>query len=397
MSYDLTVYCPETPTIEQVLLLVGNTRGLRVDSANTNDTGVVVLRGVKRSYSFTVDGPFPVEVEDIPVEITAVLPEVTTMFQVLVEGTQEAEIPHGVRFARKLAKACHGMVLDEQTDEVWPQPRTAKVASQPEQKQEPLSVWLSWMLLEDDLPTDFLERYLQLAQELLPEAVPVRFGNYEPYQHFDSTGPEGFITEYYSSKANKWEVHYKNPSPITFGKIDGPERAWGIPFTRITLVVDGPNLADDALRSALRRFFLAVATELGAVYASAEVERGQYMPRRPFFRLPPDQWVGFPPYPLWWVWAGPRLAPEIGHFLGPTAEEHNGGVFRAFSDEPLDRDALADVLGPENLPWIPAEYSATYTDHQVAPLAVASVIPEVLRNREPLDLPPGIYNPPRKA
>jgi hypothetical protein len=33
----------------------------------------------------------------------------------------------------------------------------------------------------------------------------------------------------------------------------------------------------------------------------------------------------------------------------------------------------------------------------MAPLAVASVIPEILRNREPLDLPPGINNPPRKA
>ncbi|MET3370966.1 UNVERIFIED_CONTAM: hypothetical protein ABIE34_004245 [Jeotgalibacillus campisalis] len=33
----------------------------------------------------------------------------------------------------------------------------------------------------------------------------------------------------------------------------------------------------------------------------------------------------------------------------------------------------------------------------MAPLAVASVIPEILRNREPLDLPPGIYNPPRNG
>ena len=78
---------------------------------------------MKRGYSFTVDGPFCVEADDLPEEIAAGLPDAATMFQVLVEGTQEAEIPHGVRFARKLAKACHGVVLDEQTSEIWPEPR----------------------------------------------------------------------------------------------------------------------------------------------------------------------------------------------------------------------------------------------------------------------------------
>ena len=72
MSYDLTVYCPGSPTVDEVRLLVGNTRGLHVDPESVGDTGVVVLRGMKRGYSFTVDGPFSVEAEDLPEEITAV-------------------------------------------------------------------------------------------------------------------------------------------------------------------------------------------------------------------------------------------------------------------------------------------------------------------------------------
>ncbi|MFK0009702.1 hypothetical protein ACIQTZ_21880 [Paenarthrobacter sp. NPDC090520] len=259
-------------------------------------------------------------------------------------------------------------------------------------------VWLDWILLEEDLPVDFLKRNLGLAQEILSEALPVRFGKYEPLQfRFDSSGENGFIDEFYNDESNGWDIYYKNPPPVTYGKIEAHKLGRGIPFTRITLVVDGHALADKELRSALRQFFLAVATELGAVYASAEVERDQDMQRRPSFRLPPEQWVGFPPYPLWWVWAGPRLAPEIGKFLGPEATERSGGLYRSFSDAPLDRRQLAEKLGAQNLPWIPAEYSATYTDHQMAPLAPASLIPEVLRNREPVDLPPGIYNPPRKA
>lgn len=394
MSYDLTVYCPGSPTVDQVRLLVGNTRGLHVDQANSDDSGVIVLRGVKRGYSFTVDGPFAVEDEDVPIEVTAVLPDAAKMFQILVEGTQEAEIPHGVRFARKLAKACHGVVMDEQTSEVWPQPRTSRVPPNVEEKRDQRDVWISWLLLEEDLPVNFLDRYLRIAQELLPEALPVRFGKYEPLQfRFDTTDEEVFINEYYNDESNGWDLYYKNPPPITYGKIEGPQLSRGNPFTQIRLVADGHALADDALTAALRRFFITVATELGAVYGSAELESGEDVQRRPFLR---GQWVGFPPYPMWWVWAGPRLVPEIGQFLEPEASEHTGGLFRAFSDKPLDRRELAEELGSQNLPWIPAEYSGTYSDEEIGPLTVAAVVPEVLRNREPLDLPPGIYNPPRK-
>lgn len=45
MSYDLTVYCPDSPTIDKVALLVGNTRGLHVDPENSDESGVLVLRG----------------------------------------------------------------------------------------------------------------------------------------------------------------------------------------------------------------------------------------------------------------------------------------------------------------------------------------------------------------
>lgn len=376
---------------------MGNTRGLHADPEKSDGTGVVVLRGVKRGYSFTVDGPFSVEAEDVPEEITALLPDAATMFQVLV-GSEETEIPHGIRFARKLAKACHGLVMDEQTSEVWPT-RAAEAQPKPREPRPVDNVWLHWLLHEDDLPTDFLERYLQIAQELLPESVPVRFGKYEPlYMSIESDGVQGFIREYYRNDANAWDIYYKNPSPVRYGSISGPELARGRPFTRITMTLDRPALEDTALRAALRLFFVTVASELGAVYASAEVIKGNDIVRSPYLYMPPWQWVGFPPYPLWWVWAGPRLKPEIGRFFGSKATECSGGLFRAFSDEPLDRRLLTDVLGRENLPWIPAEYSGTYSDDQdmqVDPLTTATVIPAVLRPSEPIILPSGIVNPPR--
>lgn len=398
MSYDLTVYCPGSPTVDQVQLLVSNTRGLHADPDNSNDSGVLVLRGVKRGYSFTVDGPFSVAADDLPEEVAAVLPAAATMFQVLVEGTQEAEIPHGVRFARKLAKACHGVLMDEQTSEVWPQPRVAKASPGSEQKIEDFFVTLHWHLLEEDLPNDFLERYLQIAEKLLPEALPVRFAHHDPlHKRFESEGAEGFVKEYYNDVVNDWGIYYKNTSPLMYGSVHGPQLAWGNPFTKIHVMVAGSAFDDDTLRDRMQSFFLAVAAELGAIYATAQVIGGKDSERWPVINMHPTQWVGFQPYPMWWVWAGPRLRKDIGAFLGPDAIDHSGGLFRAFSDEPCDRHQLEKSLGDANLPWIPEAYSGTYSDEymKIHPLTVATVIPEVLRNREPMELPSGLRNPPR--
>ncbi|MEV4953219.1 hypothetical protein [Paenarthrobacter nitroguajacolicus] len=49
---------------------------------------------------------------------------------------------------------------------------------------------------------------------------------------------------------------------------------------------------------------MTVASELGAVYASAEVIKGNDIVRSPYLYMPPWQWVGFPPYPLWWSGRG---------------------------------------------------------------------------------------------
>lgn len=81
-------------------------------------------RGVKRAHSFTVDGPFRLA-PDVPDKISDVLPEASTMFQVLVEMTVDTEIPPGFALPRILPRLAAGVAVDDQTDEVWPQPRTS--------------------------------------------------------------------------------------------------------------------------------------------------------------------------------------------------------------------------------------------------------------------------------
>src|SRR5260370_37849996 len=79
---------------------------------------LVSVRGKQRLYCFTVDGPFQVEPEDVPEEITAVLLGATHMYTIMVEGSAAAAVPHAVRFARRLPPAVEAAVQDQQTGEV---------------------------------------------------------------------------------------------------------------------------------------------------------------------------------------------------------------------------------------------------------------------------------------
>lgn len=75
--------------------------------------------GAKRRYCFTLARPLAVEPEDVPEEVTAVLLDARLLWELHVEGSTVPEVPHAVRFARRLATAARGVVLDLQTGQTW--------------------------------------------------------------------------------------------------------------------------------------------------------------------------------------------------------------------------------------------------------------------------------------
>lgn len=401
MSYDLTVYCPDSPTIDKVALLVGNTRGLHVDPDNSNESGMLVLRGVKRSYSFTVDGPFAVEPEDLPEEISSVLPEAATMFQVLVEGTVESEIIHGVRFAKKLAKACHGVAVDEQTDEVWPKPRVVKPAAPKVSPYKDL-VYFSWYVLADEMPADLPERYVRLANECLPEALPVRFGHYHPYPgDFVRDGVEGLMRQWKDSPPLSLIITADFPVKHLSMKY----RTDGSPgdSRRMAMSMAREALEDDDLRARTKEFFIRFASEMGAFHAYVEVVPLVITggaPDDPIFEYADVtrssaprsdetrrmEWVGLQPHPQWWTWFGPLYSDLVRPYLTGHLEEHARGIFHSWTERPADRREITRVLLHPEQPWIPQEFCGVYEDEKAFfPTSLAINVPPRLREvRMPL-------------
>lgn len=101
MSYDVAVYTKRQVSGEELRELV--VQGSKLEAEIASDQSLTVTRGVRRRYSFGVGGPDPVDNEDVPGEVAAVLLGARYVYWVVVEGTIETEIPHAVRFARRLA------------------------------------------------------------------------------------------------------------------------------------------------------------------------------------------------------------------------------------------------------------------------------------------------------
>lgn len=196
MSYDLSVFAPNGLPPAGLLDVVNQVAGLRPlggrDLADGKDGSFRVGRGARDEYCFTVDGPFEVEIEDLPEQVTAAVVGAKVLYQILVEGSSEAAVPHAVRFARKLAKTLQGVVVDDQIGEAWPV-KSQRTPPKPDSGKRIDIVEMRWYFLADDQPADLPEIYLQLARKYLPEALPKRFGNFEPLQgNLERDGDQAF-------------------------------------------------------------------------------------------------------------------------------------------------------------------------------------------------------------
>jgi len=384
MSYDLTVFLPEALSESDLHALVLETSGLDVEFAA--DNAIVVVRGARNRYSFTIDGPEQVDAEHLPAEVARRVLGSQWLYSVMVEGTTESEIPHAVRFAKRLARERGGVVLDSQANQVWSWARS-RLVRMPQRESRVNAVDVDWFCLRKDVDEKALRLFLATAEQVLPEALPRRFGEYEPLQSkYADSGLEGFVASW--SEASS-PVHFSGSGFCVGGSLDGgakgptESRFWSISLTLLAEPLHGARWRD-----ALRRVMVTLADGFPAFYASASVTRGHLWSERSLaadidteWTISPLRdgvgWMGLPPVPSWWTWLGRPYqdhADSLPHDrTTPTLE----GVLFESSTEP----ATADGLQPLDT-WISSKLFATFASNpygeQPAPLTAAETIPALL-------------------
>jgi hypothetical protein len=382
MSYDLRVFSQRALGGHELRELLA-AAGLACPESAGAGGSLTVSRGVKDRYSFTLGLPAPVEAEDVPDEVTAVVLGAAWVYELLVEGSAASEIPHAVRFARRLAEASGGAVLDQQSGRTWTR---GKLRTPDRVERGTIDVVeLVWYTAQADTDGAAARAWLELARRHLPEALPRRFGPAEPLaMTLDSDGPDAFVA---GAAAQAGSLSFKASSPCIGGGIAGAATRRAVRSHSLT--VHREPLKDPRWRDALQRFFVGVAARTDAFFAGAEVQRGlewsgqsvAYGGRtdRTTYLAGGGRWAGLPPYPAWWTWFGPEYVPfVVGHLPTDQVTRVGHGLFHSRGDEPLDRDQLRRTGSP-----LPQELLATLDAKDAhyfnPPLTPAATMPSALR------------------
>ena len=334
--------------------MVEGISGLSVE-AQTSGGGATVVRGARRSYCCTIEDPLNIEASEVPDAVVAAVLGVSVQYQILVEGSSTTDVDPAGRIARRLAEALGGAVVDPQRGTIW-SAKSGRAVTTPQREEQVSVIDVDWCFEKDRVGESTLRDFLRLCRQYLPEAVPRRFGSFEPLQgRYDERGEDGLVGLWSSGTDVFWNARL----PCVGGRVFDPPHTYEGPGWKASLdFLCEPFERDLAWRDALRALFVAVADELGAFYACAQVT-GQHVWSRGGLWVGQDTerstpvggygWRGLPPHPVWWSWYGPGYAPMVAEVFDPQQMTATAsGLLHIASEQPQTRRELqaAGVPGP---------------------------------------------------
>jgi hypothetical protein len=135
-----------------------------------------------REWFADIWGPSPMSWEDAPPQATALLAGIGWHIEISLEGS-EAGLDKVMRAVRAMAKAGRGVIADENS--VW-RPgstrRTRWTRPVPPLRSENELLSMTWWTLDHSTTTQpGATAFVETLQRVLPEAVPVRWGDFEPF------------------------------------------------------------------------------------------------------------------------------------------------------------------------------------------------------------------------
>ncbi len=327
-----------------------------------------------RDWQLVVNCSDEVIPQDIPGGITPLLPGIQYLTEINLEGKSSKSsrsIADGV--AKEIARRTKGLVFDPQLDLVTTPAGVKRVV--PFKRSEKISVLqFSWWFMDSPLETaEGRERFLSLLEQQLPEALPNRYGLWEPPQHkFAVTGRAHFL-EFLANHLHELIV-WETRRPIKWVSLGFPEprgSSWqGFRSNRFEIKVEHDLLHQPGWELQLRRFWRSASALIRPFYGEVRLLRGQnadgYVSAGDISRLSEES-----PVISWW-WRGIPAKLGCAAVLGvpytklwpefvSAAESSNGLAFVENSDWLSGGNVLPGVGDvPANIassPFISMDYT----------------------------------------
>lgn len=356
MSYDIVVFSSKLPTLAGAL--EPEAAALAVEGEVEPTGGSIALTRRQQTgfdHVCVIDGPLEAEDDDAPRKVAATLLVANWTVQLNYPSDLSKAASKIVnRIARRLADSGDGVVYDPQVDDiVWPRnPKRLRELPRRAERDD-RRIELEWLVARRLTSADG-HAVLAVLRTIAPEALPRRFGDFEPMQgRLERDGDDAFAEMWNGNSIAFWNGRF----PLDHGYVS-LQRGWGsalspeerdartpelggrkaIDVDALILEFHAEVIDDERWLSLLSRLFVAVARQLGCFFAGSYcrpdpdgndvVLRGRY-------------WLGIPDVDLWLVWVGDpyqELLPDrFAH-----ANQSDGGVFLRLGATPVAWAELRD-------------------------------------------------------
>jgi len=232
-----------------------------------------------REWQLVVGCPDCVNYEDLTDQIAGVLPGIQYLTRFNLEGKfSRTSAALAASAANFMARRVHGIVIDAQKDSIASPSGVVRLASI--QRRPSFSVIaLSWWFLDGPLLTALgREHLVDLLTRDLPEALPKRYGLYEPPQHrYALMGRDHFLA-FLNDHLNDFIV-WSAQWPVVRVHIGYPKRAGGGPSgfraNHFEIELDRDLLKQPGWDVGLLRFWEKASKLIQPFYGDARVLPGR--------------------------------------------------------------------------------------------------------------------------
>jgi hypothetical protein len=314
-----------------------------------------------------------VEPEDVPEEVAGLLPGIGWLTELNLEGdAPNAAMALARKSAKEIAKAAHGVVEDPQEDAITtPAGVKRYVPLKNEKKFSTLN--FSWWFMTDVLTKrEGREAFLNLLGKCLPEALPKRYGTYEPPEYkLEERGKE-HLENFLGEQLYDIKVWYPQ-RPVTTVHVSCPRPLggdyWGFRSNLLEIEIESAVLGQPGWKETLDRLWHEMTWLLEPIYGEVRTVHNQVRMGATVGMTAADflKSMNFDEIVRGWFWRG--IPPKLGNAvvlgreyqkLWPSFLQHaamdRGFAFATTTSWERDED-LGDVVGaaPSEMVLLPGE------------------------------------------
>jgi len=255
--------------------------------------------------------------EDVPDDVNAILPGIAYLSELHLSPIHTGA--DGKRFlvrtAKSLAKGAYGVVEDPQDDTVTTPSGIKRFVSLPPSESASL-LSLSWWTVQGALACHAnASAVLDVFQLLFPDALPRRYGLYEPPQHVYAETGRPHLEEFLKTNLSNGVVWYPHPPVADVSIRVPPQVGWnylGFRCARLDIEVDAELLRQPGWDAALRTVWERISRVVQPFYGDVRTLHGYTRSRGHYWHGSGTQQH---PVKAWW-WRGIPAEPAHAIVVG---------------------------------------------------------------------------------